>query len=86
MTGVTDEQLTQIAADYGLDQTHEGDDLVAEVRRLLALRTALRDAKPALETGARLCKEAADRSREPSTSFYDHHASTIRALVGRIEG
>jgi hypothetical protein len=75
----------------------ECDDTVAALRELLRLRTALRDAKPALESAMQSLLVEATRFEERArrqknkvdlglAAIVNGHIATLRALVGRIEG
>ncbi len=91
MTGVTDE-----LADYDLRELcaaldrHGSTESVSRatcaraitvIRNHVALRTALRDAKPALEAGAEAIVWSGQHDEKDV-----HNAATLRALAGRIEG
>jgi hypothetical protein len=95
MTGVTDEQLREFIEDLTYYDNFEGEPenvaMRAAFTELRSLRTALRDAKSALEAGAAAIHL---RAVDPATLVVaplaarrcEEYASTIRALVGRIEG
>lgn len=58
-----------------------GYDAAAAIEELLALRQLLRESKPALEAGARLCSSlpGCDSTMTPYTA----HSVTLRALAHR---
>jgi hypothetical protein len=95
MTGVTDDRLDALIAwcTPGGKAPQPKDSWINLTTALTAYksdRTALRDAKPALEAGARhIESRAANYKASLDSEVADElsgQASTIRALVGRIEG